>query len=630
MSGKCRSLATAVFGVLFGSVVQQAGFDLDPTVFAPMEDAIADLIVMSTSSSNGLLTLPSPTSGYGPSITPTFLQNRLPNNIDLGSIFLMFLIACHVIAGIYAYFLRTRASKTAAMVTQRRNTNNAKAHLIHDFANFALYHVWLWGQIYQLITHLQAAVRRDQQKHHNIINRLHHQYQGLLRQAEAKAFEVMTEMWQLMQQDDRRIKELVNAAHQRSSELVSVKGELQAAYEDKQSVQGKLSDCEQQMGQVQDELSNQKNDKTIMRDRLDEQTQQNQKLEDNLIIETQARSKISEELKQNTKYLGVITESHKDEKSKLGLQLQAEREAKAQLQSKVKELDEREAQRRHELDILKNQHGSLQSEKEKILAEKAALEREKAKLAEENAMLQMENRQYVKTNEELQNDNATLAQVHQRSEPAEQGNAASQPLPANQDQTKDSKLTAPTGIDNEKLPSTNPSPRNTTESSAGAKNGSIDPTGEISPINAGSSSQGRLFGRLPPPRSVANHDTDDDPKTPSVVPNGTNDTALPGEGQSTGSSQRSRGTFTFTQDVPSTCGGPLDWDHPPSPVTNRESDWGLNVGSHRPSTSANRKEKPSQGLYVPVHRRPITEATPAPKSEAAIPPSQSSVSASNI
>ncbi|KAL8905198.1 MAG: hypothetical protein Q9207_002790 [Kuettlingeria erythrocarpa] len=594
MSGRCRSLATAVIGVLGGSVIQQAGFDLDPMMFE-----VADLIMMSTSSSNDILTLPSPTSEHGPSFTPIFLQNRLLTNIDLSSMFLIFLIACYIIAGIFTCFLRTRASKTAAMVTNKQTLiNNAVTPLLQGFANLTIGHVRLWRDIHQSITDLQAAVRHNLKQHHRIIDRLHHQYQRLLRQVEAKSTEIMTEMWQCMQENERRITVLVNAARERSSELLSVKSELQAVHEAKQIIQDKLSDCEQQLGHAQHELKNNKNQNTIIRERLDGHSQTSRRLEEKLIKVNQERLAFSEIWQQKSKGFQAAAEGHKEERSRLAIELQAERDAKAQLQSKVKELDQCEARLRKELDNILNTNGSLHSEKKKVLAQNAALEGEKARLAEENATLQMENGYYVKANEELQNENASLAQLHQRSESAEQGSAASQPLPVNQDQAKDAKHTAPTSADNEKLPSTSTSPHNATASDDGAQRDSIDPTGEISSINAGSSSQ------------------DDDPTPSSVVSSSTNAAVLSGEGQPTDSHTRGRGTFILTQDVPSIRGGPLDWDHPPSPVTNRETDWGLDVGSHRPSTSASRRDKPSQGLYVPIHRRPTAEAIQSPGNEA--------------
>ncbi len=300
--------------------------------------------------------------------------------------------------------------------------------------------------------------------------------------------------------------------------------------------------------------------------------------------------------------------------SRLAIQLQAERDEKTQLQNKVKEFDQREARSRIGMDNILHTNGALQSENKKVLAENEVLEREKVRRAEENATLQMESRQYVKINGELQKENALLAQHHQRSESAEQGSAAYQPLPTNQDQAQDPNVAAPNGIDNEKLPSTTLSPHNTTASSDGAQHGSIDPTGDISPINAASSSQGRLFGGLPPSRAMAYHETDDNQTPSSVVSNGTNDNGLSCDGQPTDSNNLGRGTFTSTQGVPLNGGGPLDWDHPPSRVTNRKSGSGLDVGSHKPSTSADRNEKPARGLYVPVHRRPAAETTQSPVS----------------
>lgn len=59
ISGRYRPLATTVICVLFGSIIQQAGFDLDPTVIAPMKVAVADLIMS------------------------RFLQSSLPTLVDL-------------------------------------------------------------------------------------------------------------------------------------------------------------------------------------------------------------------------------------------------------------------------------------------------------------------------------------------------------------------------------------------------------------------------------------------------------------------------------------------------------------------------------------------------------------------
>ncbi len=308
MSGRCRSLDTAVIGVLFGGAIQQAGFDLDPTV---LEDALADLVMMSTSSSNDLLALPSPTSGNGPSIPPTFLQNRFVTGIDFGSLFLIFLICCHLVAGMYAYFVRIKPTRTTVTVTQKQSpVNDAIILLLQGFTDLAICHVRLWRDIHQFITDLQAAVRRNQQ-HQKIISKLHRQYQGLLRQAEAKAFEVMNEMWQLIQESDRRIKKLVNEARERSSELVSVKSELQAVYEAKQIVQDTPSDCEQRLGQVQEELTENKNENANIRERLDGHIQTSRRSGEELNMMYRDNLVYREALQQHSKDSEAATERHR-------------------------------------------------------------------------------------------------------------------------------------------------------------------------------------------------------------------------------------------------------------------------------------------------------------------------------
>ncbi|KAL8759621.1 MAG: hypothetical protein Q9184_003563 [Pyrenodesmia sp. 2 TL-2023] len=583
MAGRCRSLATAVIGVLFGSIVQHAGFDLDPVVFAPMEDVVAE-IIMSASSSVDTPTPSLPMIGQGPTAVQLFPSWRFFNDIDTSLILLIFLVLCQLFAIIFDYLVGHRARAPAAVIKSKPTvTVNAIARLLRSLSNLAVGHVRFWLAMERFSTKHQAAVSRNQQQHHKIIEKLHHGYQRLIHHVEATSTEMMNDMWQRMQDKDARITELVHSGSVQSTEMVLLKVELQAAHQDKRIIQDKLSICEQRLGHAENERSMENNVNATIRDQLSNQTNQNKKLNDVLSAVTQEKSKTLEELRQKIKNLEATCKGHTSEKSRLNIQLQAEGQAKDRLQNRIKDMDEREAQLRDERNTLQNTNSSLQSEIEEIIAQKAILESKRAQLTEENATLKLHEYQHVKTIQKLGNGKADLAQRVQCVESPEQGEATPQSFPANKNQEKDeAKQTV--------------QPASGAETQHGSTNGNVFFSG----VNAGSSSHG------------------DNPEPSSVVSPSTDNNAMSDRGQPIGSGSQNAGTFTFTQDVSSTYGGSRNSNRPPSPTTNREADRNPDAGGLRLSPSANRKAKP---LYVPVHKRQVSDTSSTPKSESSIPPS---------
>ncbi|KAL8923469.1 MAG: hypothetical protein Q9208_004597 [Pyrenodesmia sp. 3 TL-2023] len=599
MAARCRSLATAVVGVLISTIVQQAGFDLDPVVFAPVEDAVADIIITATST-RGIPTPSLPMVGEGLSATPQFIPWRLFNDVDIYLMLLIFLGGYQLFTIIFDYLFKHGARAPAAVIKHKPTvTVDAIKQLLRSLSSLAIGHVRLWLATHRFSMNLQAALFLNQQQHHQTIEKIHRGYQRLIRDLEVDSTKVMTEMWRCIEKKDRSIAELIAEAEERPSETTELNTALRASYHHKQIAQVKLSDCTQQLEQTENKLSEQTKANATICYQLDNQIQKTKRLDADMRVVSQENSKTLAELRQKIKNLAAMSEGHRSEKSRLSIRLQAEAQAKDQLQRKVKNMDQREAQSRNERNSLQHANNSLRCQNEKIIAEKAILGTEKAKLAEELAALQMQNHEHVITIEKLEKEKTNLSQRVQCVESPEQGDAAPQPFPATKNQEKD-KAKQPTEQPTEPA------------SSAGTQDGSTNGSDLFSGVSAGSNSRGRLFGRLSPPPTVANRTTADNPEPSSIIPPNTDNNALSDKGQPIGSGGQNAGTLTSTQDVSNIS---LDWQHPPPPITSRGLDENIDASSHIPSTSANRKPKLSQGLYVPVHKRRVSDVSSTPKSD---------------
>ncbi|KAI4282667.1 MAG: hypothetical protein L6R35_005335 [Caloplaca aegaea] len=126
MSGRTKTLAKAISGLVGAtSIVPQVGFDLDPIIFAPLEDAVLELLTLPGGSDGTIL------PSFGDTKHGTLLTNALLGkslNVNWSPAFVIFaLLICSTFGLLYA--MVTKDQQIANLEGMCRNLTSEKAKL---------------------------------------------------------------------------------------------------------------------------------------------------------------------------------------------------------------------------------------------------------------------------------------------------------------------------------------------------------------------------------------------------------------------------------------------------------------------------------------------------------------------
>ncbi|KAI4126832.1 MAG: hypothetical protein LQ338_003542 [Usnochroma carphineum] len=634
MAGRFRSLGRAVFGLVGTSTVfQQVGVNIDPIAFAPVEDIVLDFITLPAGNAFNS-SIHATFADHMPSFVKTMLRSSI-----IGYLYdpLLSIIFCQLFLALLSYLVERRAPTVGDTVTQvppQANTETSRAQersvtIAHKKASFL-------ASLKEFCVDRSSVMVWSRQRYDGVIKRLHHQHMNLIKTMENKFMEVIVQMWQGTQEKDRQIVVLTaNASEQKAINTATSE-------------------------QLETETSRNK--------RLEEDLRKAKQERDESLVTAEQLQDTNKNLADKCRGQEQHVQSLQDKVSNLSSQVQAKDKMNHQLQDTVKDMEIRETKHRGERESLAAMNSSLRSENQRLTAQNFALESERAKLSEENSALRTQNSQQTKSIEKDEKPDHAISEHDLPSNEPRQQNLTSDSVSELQLPRAGSRTDASSTTSNGKRSSRlatsveiQDGPAGRKVVFTGASSGQVEHK-STGPAHTPASGMSKSTGskQYPPigntqKDSVAAWQTfgktvaqDEERKrqeraaqyaarlqeeertgvrqTPTLQPIqetwrqvtfGDNDqrqvanTIKRTVGLDKPAEQPS-GAFSFTQAAPSTSGGHLDWNHPPSPVTNRETDLKLDLGEDKPRPRTVQEVYEADRVWLPPHLRPRPAESESP------------------
>lgn len=406
MSGRFRPLIKAVLGLVGAStVVQQVGFNVDPIVFAPVEDAVIELATLPGSEVFNS-SVPYMTVDYVPSYLKP-LANRF-FNVDFGLLLFTVLLFYWVFDSLRDHYIKHGATAAANAILHGSSQSNDGVDRIQDSlvstAMRLVEHAWplfakhnFLRDVKEFSVNEEVLIRKSQQRYQEIIKRQALQFTDLLKSLSNHYTSVAAEMWKSIQDKDAQIlvfeekeKTLTSKVNMLEIKLADVTGE-------KWDVQERLDACNGQLDMANDNLEKQKEINVKIQKCLDAKTQEFDETDKDLRL---TRGKLAT----------ANADCSKLEKS--------EREAKARCSQHKNALDaakEEISQLKHDEHVQQRKNrdhdhkvSMMQQTIDDGRADRTNLQRSNEALKEENQQLSFQNKALESDNQTLSTHNATL------------------------------------------------------------------------------------------------------------------------------------------------------------------------------------------------------------------------------